>query len=94
MSIRFKEPIHDVQYGGGHFKVYHANKGEGFPRHEHNYSHAVLCHSGSCAIRVEGKELIMDKTTQPVNLLPNKWHEIEAVEDGTVYVIVFEDGKY
>lgn len=94
MSIVFKEPTHDVKYGGGHFKVYHVNKGEGFPKHEHIYSHAVLCHAGTCAIRVENKELIMDKNTQPVNLLPNKWHEIEALEDNTIYVIVFEENKY
>ena len=92
--INFKEAVHDIQYGGAHVKVYHANKGEGFPKHEHIYSHAILCHAGVCVIRVEGKELVMDKNTKPVSLLPNQWHEIEALEDGTVYVIVFAEGKY
>jgi hypothetical protein len=92
--ITYAPPVHDVVYGGGHFKVYHANKGEGFPGHDHLYSHAILCTSGTCAVRTKDKELIMDKNTQPVNLLPNKWHEIESLEDNTVYVIIFEEGKY
>ena len=31
----------------------------------------------------------MTKDTQPVNLVANEWHEIEALEDGTVFVNVF-----
>ena len=40
------------------------------------------------------KELVMTKDTQPVNLVANDWHEIEALEDGTVFVNVFAEGKY
>jgi len=40
------------------------------------------------------KRLIMNKDTQPVNLTANKWHEIEALEDGAVFVNVFAEGKY
>jgi len=32
--------------------------------------------------------------TQPVNLTANEWHEIEALEDVTVFVNVFAEGKY
>jgi dTDP-4-dehydrorhamnose 3,5-epimerase-like enzyme len=42
---------------------------------------------------VEGKELVMTKNTQPVNLPGGKWHEIEALEDGTVFVNVFAENK-
>ena len=73
--------------------VYHANIGEGLPRHEHTYSHLTLCNAGSLIIRKEGRELIMIKDTQPVNLKANEWHEIEALEDGTVFVNVFSEGK-
>jgi hypothetical protein len=31
----------------------------------------------------------MTKNTQPVNLVADEWHEIEALEDGTVFVNVF-----
>jgi hypothetical protein len=35
----------------------------------------------------------MDKLTQPVNLKANEWHEIEALEDGTVFCNVFAENK-
>jgi hypothetical protein len=86
-------PRHSFTYDGARLNIYHANKGEGLPQHQHIYSHATVCHSGSCLLRVEGKELIMTKETQPINLLADKWHEIEALEDGTVFVNVFAEGK-
>ena len=84
---------HSVTYDGAVLNVYHANKGQGLPRHEHAYSHLTMCHAGSCAVRKLGKELIMTKDTQPVNLLADGWHEIEALEDGTIFVNVFAEGK-
>ena len=79
---------------GTQLNVYHANKGEGLPRHEHLYSHLTMCHSGSIVIRKEGKEFVRTKDSQPVNLVANEWHEIEALEDNTVFVNVFAEGKY
>lgn len=87
-------PRHSFTYEGAQINVYHANKGEGLPKHEHSYSHATVCHAGSCVVRKEGKELVMTKETQPVNLVADEWHEIEASEDGTVFVNVFAEGKY
>ena len=84
---------HSVTYDGATLNVYHANKGQGLPRHEHAYSHLTMCHAGSCAVRKDGKELIMTKDTQPVNLLADGWHEIEALVDGTIFVNVFAEGK-
>ena len=83
-----------VTYDGASVNVYHANKGEGLLRHEHAYSHLTMCHAGSCVVRKEGRELVMTKDTQPVNLIGSEWHEIEALEDGTVFVNVFAEGKY
>jgi quercetin dioxygenase-like cupin family protein len=87
-------PRFSVTYDGAVLNVYHADKGEGLPRHEHAYSHLTMCHAGSCIVRKEGKELVMTKGTQPVNLIGSEWHEIEALEDGTVFVNVFSEGKY
>jgi hypothetical protein len=87
-------PKHSFTYDGAQLNVYHANKIEGLPKHEHIYSHATMCLVGSLVIRKENIELIMDKDTQPVNLLANEWHEIEALEDNTVFVNVFAEGKY
>jgi quercetin dioxygenase-like cupin family protein len=83
-----------VVYDGAQLNVYHANKGQGVLRHEHNYAHLTVCHSGSILVTKEGKSLTMTKDTQPVNLVANEWHEIEALEDGTVFVNVFAEGKY
>jgi len=87
-------PTHQVTYDGANLNIYHANKGEGLARHEHSYAHLTVCHSGSCIIRKENIEKIVDKHTQPINLKAAEWHEIEALEDGTVFVNVFAEGKY
>jgi quercetin dioxygenase-like cupin family protein len=87
-------PIHQVTYDGAQLNVYHANRGQGLPRHGHAFSHLTICHAGSCVIRKENIEKIVDKNTQPINLVANEWHEIEALEDGTVFCNVFSEGKY
>ena len=86
-------PKHDMTYGGSIVRVYHANKGEGIPNHAHAYSHATICTSGSCKLTQENKSIIVNKDSTPVNLLAGKWHEIEALENGTVFVNVFAEGK-
>jgi quercetin dioxygenase-like cupin family protein len=80
---------HMFTYGGASFNVYHANKGEGLPRHEHTFKHATVCNAGTCILRKEGREKFMDKHTQPIDLAANEWHEIEALEDNTVFVNIF-----
>ena len=87
-------PKFTVTQDGTQLNIYHPNKGEGLPRHDHSYSHLTMCNSGSIIVRKEGRELVMTKDTQPVNLVANEWHEIEALEDGTVFVNVFAEGKY
>jgi quercetin dioxygenase-like cupin family protein len=74
--------------------VYHADKGEGIPRHEHAYAHLTMCHAGRILVTKEGRSLEVTKDTQPVNLIAAEWHEIEALEDGTVFVNIFAEGKY
>lgn len=86
-------PMHQVTYDGAILNVYHANKGEGLPKHEHAYAHLTMCTAGSCIIRKEHIEKIVDKHTQPINLKEKEWHEIEALEDGTVFINVFSETK-
>lgn len=83
-----------VVQDGTTLNVFHANKSEGLPRHQHAFPHLTMCHAGSIVVRKEGRELIMTKDTQPVNLVANEWHELEALEDDTVFVNVFAEGKY
>jgi len=86
-------PAHNFTYDGATINVYHADKGEGLPKHQHLYRHATMCNSGSCVVRVKDKELIMTKDSQPLDLPENIPHEIEALEDNTVFVNVFSEGK-
>ena len=85
--------LHSFTYDGVEVKVFHANKGQGLPKHSHDYTHATFCTSGSCVVRKEGKEVIFNKFSQPANLKAGEWHEIEALENDTVFVNVFAEGK-
>ena len=87
-------PKHNFTYDGAQLNVYHANIGEGLPKHEHNFSHVTMCNAGSCLVSLEGRSYTINKNSQPLNLLANEWHEIEALEDNTVFVNVFAEGKY
>lgn len=94
MSVVVSTPRHSLTYDGATLNIFHVNKGEGLPRHEHLYAHATMCMAGSCAVRKEGKEVVMTKETQPYNLVAGEWHEIEALEDNTVFCNMFAEGKY
>lgn len=92
--IKKIEPKYSFTYDGTQVNIYHANKGEGLPRHDHVFSHATMCHAGSCAVRKQGIELVVNKDHTPINLIAHEWHEIEALEDGTIFVNIFSEGKY
>jgi quercetin dioxygenase-like cupin family protein len=85
---------HGFAYEGTQLNVYHADKGQGLPKHEHIYPHATMCNAGSCLVRLEGRSYTINKNSQPLDLPANEWHEIEALEDGTVFINVFAEGKY
>lgn len=87
-------PEHSFKYGNTTTRIFHVNKNEGLTRHEHEFSHLTICYAGSCIIRKEGKEKVIDSRFGPLNLAANEWHEIEALEDGTVFVNIFVEGKY
>ena len=86
-------PKNTVTYDGANIVTYHANIGEGLPRHDHAYTHLTLCAAGSLVIRKENLEHRMDKNSKPVNLKAAEWHEVEALEDGTVFLNVFAENK-
>lgn len=86
-------PKHSFTYDGARINVFHANTGEGLPKHSHAYSHATMCNAGSCLISLEGRSYTITKDSQPLNLPAGEWHEIEALEDETVFVNVFAEGK-
>ena len=73
-------------YKGIKFSEFFANKGEGLPKHDHTYSHATICIFGSCAIRKENLEFVLTPKKDAVVLIENEWHEIEALENNTVFI--------
>lgn len=88
------EPAFSFVYAGAQINVYHANKGEGLPKHQHTYPHATMCCAGSVIVRKATVVKRLTKESNPVNLVENEWHELEAELDGTVFVNVFAAGKY
>ena len=87
------QPKHSFTYDGAQINVFHAIKNQGLPKHSHSYSHVTICHNGSCVIKMEGKEKIINKHSGAFNLPAGEWHEIKALEDNTVFVNVFAEGK-
>lgn len=85
---------HSFAYDGTQLNVYHANAGEGLLKHEHTFAHVTICHAGSCLVSLNGRSYTINKDSKPLNLPANEWHEIEALEDDTVFVNVFAEGKY
>lgn len=83
------QPYSEFTYGNVTVVTYHANKGEGLPAHEHTFKHITQCHAGRIFVTKQSGNWQFDKTSKAVLLKENEWHEIEAIEDGTVFVNIF-----
>jgi quercetin dioxygenase-like cupin family protein len=94
MSVVNLAPTHNFTYDGAQVNVYHADKRQGLSSHSHSYSHVTMCNAGSCLVSLEGRSYTINKNSKPLNLPAAEWHEIEALEDGTVFVNIFAEGKY
>jgi len=92
--MNIAEVKHQFTYAGTSHNVFHCNAGEGLPRHEHEYNHATICHAGKLACRKEGKYFELTPDSKPVVLTGKEWHELEALEDGTVFENIFTAGNY
>jgi quercetin dioxygenase-like cupin family protein len=79
-------PITRYAYSGVYSAVYTADAGEGLTRHQHSFSHTTVCIQGKTIVRKEGKELEMTPSDSPLLLTANEWHEIEALEDNTIFM--------
>ena len=78
-------PRQEFVYLGTRLVVYEARKGEGLPEHSHTFAHVASCQVGSCVVRVNKKEFVLTTASRPVVLPALIPHEIEALEDGTVF---------
>lgn len=79
-------PTHTFSFNGVTTNVYRAQSGEGLSKHSHDVPHITFVARGATIVRKEGKSLVMTPETQPVLLPAIEWHEIEAIEDNTVFI--------
>lgn len=86
-------PVHTFTFAGCVHSIYHCDAGSGLTKHDHAYAHVTACLAGSILIRKEGKEVTLTKQSTPVVLKAGEWHEIEALEDGTVFENIFAEGQ-
>lgn len=86
-------PAHVFIVDGFSSQIYHGDVGSGLPKHVHSYSHVTYVAAGSIVIRKDGIEKVMNKHNRPVNLKAAEWHEIEVLENETVFVNVFSEPK-
>jgi len=77
------------EYDGTHINVYHANKGDGLPKHDHVYTHVTYCCAGKLQVTKKDIKIILTKESQPIVFKAGEWHEFEAIEDGTVWSNIF-----
>ena len=84
---------HTFNYDGTTCNIYHVNKGEGLPSHVHAYAHGTICLVGSIIVRKDDSEHIATKENSGFNLVAGQYHEIEALEDGTVFMNIFAESK-
>lgn len=78
-----------IQYNETTLNIYHTKKGEGLPAHEHTFNHATVCVSGSCLVKTQNQEIVLTKDSDLIDLDANKWHEITALEDDTIFINIF-----
>jgi quercetin dioxygenase-like cupin family protein len=86
-------PYKKISYKGLVLNVYRGNIGEGLPFHEHKHSHASVCIEGKIKAKTKDKEAILDRDSHCIDLLPNKPHEIEILEDNTVFINIFLESE-
>jgi len=84
-------PINRFNYNNTISLVYKAKVGEGLPKHEHTFAHTTVCIQGSMIVRKENKEKVVTMYDNPLLLTANEWHEIEALENDTIFINQFPD---
>jgi quercetin dioxygenase-like cupin family protein len=82
----FSSPKLQFDYLGVALAVYRPEVGGGLPTHSHDVSHALFCTSGSCLVRVGDKEVTLTPESRPIVLPALIPHEIEALENDTVFI--------
>ena len=84
-------PLHTFVFEGVRTQVYSAAENEGLIPHQHSYEHLTVCYAGRCRVRIQDHPTVIELSPQdqPLLLPRNRWHEITALEDSTVFANMF-----
>jgi quercetin dioxygenase-like cupin family protein len=74
---------------GQSFVRYVCARGEGLPRHQHDVDHLTIVAAGRIVARTDERSLERGPDDAPIIFRAGRFHEIEALEDGTVVLNVF-----
>jgi len=74
---------------GQSFVRYVCARGESLPRHQHDVDHLTIVAAGRVVARTDARVLERGPADPPILFRANRYHEIEALEDGTVILNVF-----
>ena len=96
--VDFIKPSIDFVLVGTRVQAFLADRGQGLPSHIHSRSHALFVVSGSIVIRILDERCNLtthyrDAWDQPVELPEDRWHEIEASEDNTIFMTVHDESQ-
>ena len=75
--------------------VFHIDKiGQGHPKHIHTYNHVTIVHNGKLKVTTQKNgSFEMTKETNPLIFPANEWHELEAIENNTIFCNIFTINK-
>jgi hypothetical protein len=86
LNLKLCNKNYVFNYEGVKLIRYSGNKGEGLPQHIHPFAHFVMVACGKICIRKENIYKELSGGDEPVVLKENEWHEIEILEDNTVFI--------
>jgi quercetin dioxygenase-like cupin family protein len=87
-NLKGLPPLYRFDYNGVTFAYYSGNKEQGLPKHQHQFSHLTFVAAGKTCVRKENLYRELLPGDPPLNLKENEWHEIEILEDNTVFINV------
>jgi quercetin dioxygenase-like cupin family protein len=71
------------------FQRYALMRGERIDRHQHDVDHLTIIAAGRAVARTDERSLERGPDDAPIIFRAGRFHEIEALEDGTVVLNVF-----
>jgi quercetin dioxygenase-like cupin family protein len=74
---------------GCFFQRYDLARGEVIARHNHEVDHLTIVAAGRAIARTDERSLERGPADAPILFRAGRFHEIEALEDGTVVLNVF-----